>query len=205
MIPMCCFSAAAGFLWASLFRKKKQVVVLSTLIICLAGSLPLFMDVIRHDIYPSEEFRLENNRISGAEWLPLRADGEFTDKNKNTVIASVPDFITFDFDRDGLCFSVDFEIQAAHAEKIMVEIPLLYYTGYQSKLFTGESVEQNLAVYQGPHGFTTVEIDPDVRHGTIEVWYQKTKAQAASELFSAVLFLLAIGFSVLNKKSADTV
>ncbi len=200
MIPMCCFSAVAGFLWESLFRRKHKIVILTTLIVCVAGSLPLLTDVVRYNIYPSEDFRLEDNRISGAEWLPLRANGDFIDKNKNTVLASVPDFSTRSFDRNGLRFSLDFELQKVHSQKITVEIPLLYYTGYRACLLTEEYGEQRLPVSQGPHGLTSVEIDPDIRQGTIQVWYQKTTAQIVSELFSLLLVILIIGFFVLRKK-----
>jgi hypothetical protein len=194
MIPMCCFSAAGGLIWMSLFRKKQELILLLTFLISLAGSMPLFMDLFKNNINSPDVFHLENNRISGAEWLPRRAEEGFIDKNRNTVLASVPDFKTISFNRHGLSFSVDFEIREKHTDKIVVEIPLLYYTGYKAQLIDSESNRQYQSVYQGEHGFTSVEIDQDIRYGTIKLWYEKTNAQVASEVISLLTLVGLVGF-----------
>ena len=192
MVPVCCFAALGGLIWKELFKKRTVQVILATLAVCLIGAFPLFSNLMNQKMYHAEDFQLESNRISGAEWLPINADGEFIDKNGNTVLASVSDFITKSFRRKGLSFSVDFEISSESAAPILVEIPLLYYTGYRARLEQDGSDSLDLQVFQGPHGLTSTKIDPGIKSGTLFVWYAKTLVQRFSEGVSLITLILII-------------
>ena len=192
MIPVCCFSALGGLIWKVLFTKRTAWVSLATLAVCLIGVFPFFSHLMNQKMYHAEDFRLESNRISGAEWLPLNADGEFIDKNGNTVLASVSDFTTTAFRRKGLTFGVDFEISTEPAAPVLVEIPLLYYTGYRARLEQDGSDPLPQNVFQGPHGLTSVQINPGVKSGTLFVWYAKTLVQRISEIISLITLIWII-------------
>lgn len=194
MIPVCCFAALGGLIWKTLFSKKHAWVILGTLTVCLIGVIPFFSHLMNQKMYHGEDFQLESNRISGAEWLPINADSEFIDKNGNTVLASVSDYVTKSFRRKGLTFSVDFEINSEPADPVLVEIPLLYYTGYRARLEQNSNDPSEQKVFQGPHGLTSVQIDPDVKSGTLFVWYAKTLVQRISEGVSLITLILILLF-----------
>jgi hypothetical protein len=137
----------------------------------------------------------------GAEYLPIRADKEFVDKNRNTVLSSDSSFVNKQYDRSGLSFSVDFLVNPADDQNVTVEIPLLYYYGYQAKLTNSDGKEIPLEVYQGTHGLTAVDIQ-GVSEGKIQVFYEKTTLQKIAEgiTFLSVVFILA---AVIRKKKSD--
>ena len=187
-------AASGGILFDSIFEKSERKIFLTALLcFCAAVTVPFFNEVLTNRIFQGDGFRLENNRIMGAEYLPIHADKEFVDKNRNTVLSNNATFVNKKYDRSGLNFSVDFTVNSDDNQKTTVEIPLLYYYGYQAMLSNSAGKEIPIEVYQGPHGLTAVDIQ-GVSEGKIKVFYEKTTLQKTAEwiTFLSALIILAI-------------
>lgn len=186
-------AAAGGILCDILFQKHNRMLFLAvTVCFCAVTSLQFFTEVMTNRIVPGDGFRLENNRVMGAEYLPINADTEFVDKNKNTVLCSDPTFENLDYNRSGLSYSFDFHLDAEADPKVTFEVPLLFYSGYKALLSDIDGRQEELEVYQGPHGLTSVDV-PDVKEGRLLVYYSKTLIQKIADaisLFSALLFII---------------
>jgi hypothetical protein len=198
-------AASGGILFDSLFEKSERRIFLTALFcFCAAVTVPFFNEVLTNRIFQGDGFRLENNRIMGAEYLPIHADKEFIDKNRNTVLSSESSFTNQQYQRSGLSYSVDFTVKAENGKKVTVEIPLLYYYGYQAILTNADGQKTALEVYQGAHGLTAVDIQ-GVSEGKIHVFYENTSLQKAAGgiTFFTALLLLTAAIRKKNRIAAD--
>lgn len=192
-------AASGGILYDSVFEKNERKIFLAALFcFCATVTVPFFNEVLTNRIFQGSGFRLENNRIMGAEYLPIRADKEFVDKNRNTVLSSDSSFVNKQYDRSGLSFSVDFLLNPDGDQKVTVEIPLLYYYGYHAKLTNSDGKEIPLKVYQGPHGLTAVDIQ-GVREGKIKVFYKKTTLQKSAEGITLLSIAIILAAAIRKK------
>jgi hypothetical protein len=197
-------AAAGGILGDILFQKHDRMLFLAaTVCFCAVSSMQFFTEVMTNRIVPGDGFRLENNRVMGAEYLPINADTEFVDKNKNTVLSSDSTFENLDYDRSGLSYSFDFRLSSETDTKVTFEVPLLFYSGYKASLSEIDGKQEELKVYQGAHGLTSVDVS-GVKEGRLLVYYSKTRIQKIADMvgfFSALLVIIL--FYIKRRKNRN--
>ncbi len=177
----------------AVYPKNRRILLVVLLVSSFLFAGPIFYHTLHGRQMPSYGYKLEPNRISDGKYIHVNADKEFIDKNKNTVLSSDPAFVNLAHKRNRLTFSVDFQVRE---ETVELEIPLLYYKGYQAELTDADGNKSSLDVYPGPHGFTTVTIT-DVPSGNIFVAYEGTALQKAADWITllTVLFFIGSGLS----------
>ncbi len=177
-------------------KKYFLVIVFSFCFIC---AYPILKDAAENRVMDDSGYKLENNRIGNGEFLPIGADKEFIDKNKDHVICSVENCSVSNEKREKLSFTADIQTKS---DKTDLEFPLLFYTGYSASLTKDDGTTIILPVKRGIHGLTSVNVE-EVGQVQIKIWYKGTLIQKISScisLFMVAVLLVAILFQKKYKR-----
>ena len=165
---------------------------------------PVLNESVRNRTVAKDLFVMQDNRVSGAEYMPVGLETDFPAKNADTVFieeGNVTPTITF-HDRQGLSFTFSYELPEGSGE-VRFTVPFIYYTGFRAELETEDSSVTELPVEWDSRGLTAVG-NAGAERGTIRVWYAKTAAQIVGEI---ITLLTAGVFVILRKRvrSADII
>ena len=138
---------------------------------------------------------MQDNRVSGAEYLPSGFDNSFPGKNADTVRlveSDIPLTITA-HKRQKLGFSFTYEIPENSGE-VHFSIPLNYYTGFRGTLTTEDGTVLHPAITWDKRGLVSLGNEGMTR-GIVSVKYQKTPVQWIGECISSLSILAVIWVS----------
>lgn len=195
---MVCFSG--GIIFSCLIKKRNAVIpmILLACFCFFTTTFPILQESVRHRIVEKRMFVMQDNRVSGEEYLPLGLDSEFPDKNADTVLITedVPLTITA-HKRQRLGFSFSYEVPEDKAA-VHFSVPLIYYTGFQASLKTEDGTVLHPAVRWDDRGLVSVSSE-GIPRGSVSVYYEKTACQWIGECIT-ILSLVMIGL-LIRKKS----
>ena len=138
---------------------------------------------------------MQDNRVSGEEYLPLDLDKDYPGKNADTVNlaeADIPLTITA-HDRQKLGFSFTYEIPEDSGE-VHFSVPLIYYTGFRGTLTTDDGNVLYPDITWDDMGLVSLSNEENTS-GTVSVKYQKTPVQWIGECITSLSILAVIWVS----------
>ncbi len=218
MLSLCCgiyFSAFPGFVNRSSENNSGDAetipgIRMNRYEIAAAGVLALFcffstafpvlQEAAGNRAVSRNMFVMQDNRVSGEEYLPRKLSQTFPGENADTVFTEDPaiDLNIISHDRQKLSFRFTYEISGNSGE-VRLSVPLIYYTGYQGTLTADDGTVIRIPVTPDSQGLTSVS-SAGFSRGTVFVEYKKTAAQRISE-FVTLLSLALYIFTKVRRKS----
>ncbi len=160
-------------LWKNGKQKLVKRLAIFILLTCFFGNaLYSFQYGIRKEHYES----FPENEIGNGEYLPSGTDQVLLQNLKPEVTSNNPN-LEIHYEKVGTSISVQYQNHSNdQKEDTYVEVPLLYYLGYQ--------VEPTYHLTKGNHNFIRVYVDG--KEGEFSVSYQKTMIQKISYIVSTI-------------------
>ena len=187
-------SLSGGIYFAELFKDRKPLLWMGllTLFCFFSTAFPVLRESVQNRSVDKRLFVMQDNRVSGGEYMPLGLDNIFPGKNADTVLITESDtaFPVISHKRQKLGFSFEYELPA-ESETIHFSIPLIYYTGYQGTLTTEDGTVIKMPVRWDSRGLVSLSNEGYSR-GRISVQFQKTVTQRISEALSLLSICLLI-------------
>ena len=161
-------------------------------------AFPVLQESAENRTVPKDMFVMQDNRVSGEEYLPNNLSQSFPGKNADTVFIQDQEngLTVTSHDRRKLSFRFSYELPDDSPE-VRFSVPLIYYTGYQGTLTTEDGTVIRTPVTPDRLGLTSVS-NSSFSRGTVFVEYRKTAVQKISEC----LTLLTAAFIIIRKKKA---
>lgn len=175
-------------------RQGKFVFAGMMAVMTLIGNLWLLTDMTYHmkGYYLYNEEGMGSGYISGAEYLPYGADASLFVPQPPRMYGGIA---LVDYEKQGL--TVDAECAAAGAESGWMELPLLYYKGYQAwDTETGERFE----VEAGENFLVRVRL-PAGYSGTVRTMFVSPFHWRIAEAVSVVFLILFYCLSIFSNRS----
>ena len=162
---------------------------------------PVLQETVLHRTVDKSLFVMQDNRVSGAEYLPKGLDNDFPIKNADTVF--IPDGETLlnitAHDRQKLSFSFSYELPE-NIGNVNISVPLIYYTGFQTMITAEDGSVIRPETAWDDRGLVSIS-SSGITRGTVSVSYHKTTAQIISECISILSLLTAVFY--LKKHRQD--
>ena len=195
-------SILAGKLPERLSTGKRDALCLMVLgLFCFfSTAFPILRDVTTNHTVEKQQFIMQDNRVSGGEYLPVGMASDFPGKNADTVLLSesdVPLTITA-HKRQGLGFSFSYELPE-DSGSVRFSLPLIYYTGFQGTLTAEDGSVIHPDISPDERGLVSLN-NGGISRGSVSVTYQKTAVQIVSECLSLLSVLFLGNLWVRNKK-----
>jgi len=194
---MVCFSG--GIIFSCLIKERNAVIpmILLTCFCFFTTTFPILQESVRHRMVEKRMFVMQDNRVSGEEYLPLGLDSEFPDKNADTVLITEDNPLTITaHKRQRLGFSFSYEVPEDKAD-VHFSVPLIYYTGFRASLKTEDGTILHPAVRWDDRGLVSVSSE-GIPRGSVSVCYEKTACQWVGECIT-ILSLVMIGLQIRKK------
>ena len=184
-------SLSGGIYFTQLISEKRKTagLIILTLFAFLSTAAPVLHESFLNRSVDKRLFVMQDNRVSGAEYLPAGLAPDYPGKNADTVNltgSDVPLTISA-HKRRRLGFSFRFDLPE-DSGTVRFSLPLIYYTGYRGTLTTDDGLTLVPEISPDPQGLVSLT-NQDRAHGTVTVHYEKTLLQRAGE----VITLAAIG------------
>ena len=191
------FSLSGGIYFAALIKNRKQYfwTVLLLLFCFFSTANPILLESVRNRAVEKRMFVMQDNRVSGAEYLPPGFDKSFPGKNADTVWLvenDIPLTITA-HKRQKLGFSFTYEIPENSGE-VHFSVPLNYYTGFRGILTADDGTAFHPEITWDERGLVSLGNEGMTR-GTVSVKYQKTPVQRIGECITSLSILAVIWVS----------
>ncbi len=154
---------------------------------------PILQETILHRTVDKSLFVMQDNRVSGAEYLPKGLDNDFPIKNADTVFipGGKPELTISAHNRQKLSFSFAYELPE-NSDDVNISVPLIYYTGFQGTITAEDGSVVRIPIRWDERGLVCIN-SSGINRGTVSVSYHKTPAQKFSECIT-MLFILAMIF-----------
>ena len=189
-------SLSGGLYLTALLRKRNPVIPLALLaVFCFfTTAFPILNEARVHRTVLKTNFVMQDNRVSGAEYLPVGLDRDYPGVNVDTVRlaeADVPLNIT-SHKREKLGFRFDYELPE-DCRTVHFSVPLIYYTGFRGTLTAEDGTVLTPEIGWDQMGLVSLS-NEGLSRGSISVSYQKTLPQHVGEIMSllSIIFLLFI-------------
>lgn len=178
------FCIGGGLLYTKIVKNTKTINLI--IMICLLPAISIcFNNSSARNIKEQKDYN-----IGSSEYLHARADQDFIMERGNVVTSKHDTDLSFE--KEDLNLIISFENSDIDNE---LELPLLYYNGYQAKLNGTE-----IPVHLTDNGLVGVTIEKNTS-GIIEVYYGGTKVQTIAKLISIVSWLLFLFYlTIVYKK-----
>lgn len=183
---------------SKLGKSLAMLVLVSSMVTAVSAQIATLNEVSKVDstILAREEVSEyavndRNYQVGNAEYVPLRTDivSMYGLENRYRFNQEVD----YEATQQGTTIVMDFKNQTQPYLKI--EVPLLYYKGYQAKLETnGEKVP--LEVSSGYNGALRFSIPDVVGEGKVTIYYGGTTLQHLTLAISAVSFIGFVGLMI---------
>ena len=192
-------SLSGGIYFAALTENRKQYIWLFVLFVfCFFSTAnPILLESVRNRTVEKRMFVMQDNRVSGAEYLPPDFDESFPGKNMDTVRlaeSDIPLTITA-HKRQKLGFSFTYEIPENSGE-VHFSVPLVYYTGFRGTLTAEDGAVIQPEITWDDMGLVSLGNGGHTR-GTVAIVYQKTPVQWIGECIT----FLSISAVFLRKRT----
>ncbi len=193
-----------GIYFAALVKERRPWIPLSALaVFCFfSTAFPVLQESVENRSYDKRGFVMQDNRVSGAEYLPEGLENDFPYRNGDTVLISdesVPLKVTA-HKRQRLGFRFSYELPEDSGE-VSFSLPLIYYTGFRGTLTGEDGTVRPARVTWDERGLVSVS-SMGISRGTVNVSCGKTLPQRIGEAASLLTaaFCLAAG---LRKRRKD--
>ena len=200
LLPAGIMLCIAGCIYFSEFTGRKNKILWGTVLalFCFfSTAFPVLRETINHRTIDKRVFIMQDNRISGGEYLPYGLPYDYPERNADTVHLAEGDehLAVTAHKRNKLGFIFSYEITPDLTGEVHLSVPLLYYTGYQGKLTSEDGTTLIPEIIPDEQGLVSLS-NMGIPRGTISVSYQKTTVQRISE----ALTLLSIGLLFIQRK-----
>ncbi len=174
-------------LWKNGKQKLVKRLAIFILLTCFFGNaLYSFQYGVRKEHYES----FPENEIGNGEYLPSGTDQVLLRNLKPEVTSNNPN-LEISYEKVGTSISVQYQNHSNdQKEDTYVEVPLLYYLGYQ--------IEPNYHLTKGNHNLIRVGVDQEA--GEFQISYQGTMIQKVSYLISLMSWILFLIYCWKRKK-----
>ena len=191
------FSLSGGIYFAALTDNRNQYLWTALLLVfCFFSTAnPILLESVHNRSVEKRMFVMQDNRVSGAEYLPPDFDESFPGKNTDTVRlveSDIPLTITA-HKRQKLGFSFTYEIPENSGD-VHFSVPLIYYTGFRGTLTTDDGKVLHPEITWDEQGLVSLGNEGHWR-GTVSVKYQKTPVQWIGECITTLSILAIIWVS----------
>ena len=195
-------SLSGGIYLAELFKDRKPLLWMGllTLFCFFSTAFPVLRESEQNRSVDKRLFVMQDNRVSGGEYMPLGLDNTFPGKNADTILITESDTAldVLMHKRQRLGFTFEYELPS-ESGTIHFSVPLIYYTGFQGTLTTENDMLIKMPVTWDSRGLVSLSNEGYSR-GRITVQYQKTAVQRIGETLSllSICFLMFTGLK--NRK-----
>ena len=143
---------------------------------------------------------MQDNRVSGAEYLPQGLDSDFPDKNADTVFISEndPGLKIIAHKREKLSFRFSYELPEGSPE-VMISVPLIYYTGFHGTLTAEDGTVIHPEIGWDDRGLVSLS-NSGISKGTVFVNYQKTAVQRIGEGITLLSWIICTALTLHRSK-----
>ena len=175
-----------GIYFAKLVGKRSAVLPLAllTFFCFFSTAFPVLRESIQNRTVDKRMFIMQDNRVSGAEYLPKGMDSDFPGKNADTVLLAETDIplkITA-HKRDKLGFSFSYEGPETD-RPVHFSVPLIYYTGYRGTVSSQDGTIITSEIGWDERGLVSLS-NEGITNGTVTVSYRKTITQYIGEILT---------------------
>ncbi len=195
LLPASILMSICGGIYIAVLSKDRMFPVwlgLLTLFAFFTTAYPVLQETVKNRTVDKNLFVMQDNRVSGAEYLPKGLDNDFPIKNADTVFipAGSSELIITDHDRQGLSFSFSYELPDT-GEDIAISVPLIYYTGFQGTITAEDGSVFRPVVKWDDRGLVSIN-NNGIAKGAVSVSYCKTTIQKVSEAISLLSVIAMI-------------
>ena len=189
-------SLCGGIYLANLTKKRYfRIWIVALILFCyFSTAYPIFQETILHRSVAKNMFVMQDNRVSGAEYLPKGLDNDFPLKNADTVF--IPDgdseIIINDHDRQKLSFRFSYELLKTD-DNVRISVPLIYYTGYQGTITSEDGTVITPDIGWDDRGLVNIS-NNGIPSGTVYIAYRKTTIQKISECTALISLLMLLWY-----------
>ncbi|MBQ6509522.1 MAG: hypothetical protein IJI07_08630 [Flexilinea sp.] len=199
-----CLSGAVYF--TAVIRDRKPFFMLGILaLFCFfSTAYPILQETVLNRTVDKNLFVMQDNRVSGAEYLPQGLDSDFPDKNADTVFIpeNDPGLKITAHDRQRLSFRFSYELPEGSPE-VKISVPLIYYTGFRGTLTAEDGTVIRPEIGWDARGLVSLS-NSGISKGTVFVSYQKTAVQRAGEAITLLTVILCAAlFLHRNRRRQD--
>ena len=187
-------SLSGGIYFSQLIRERNSSLWLSllTLFCFFSTAFSVLQESFQNRTVDKRLFVMQDNRVSGGEYMPLGLDNTFPGKNADTVLITESDtpLTVTSHKRQKLGFSFEYEINEEDGP-VHFSIPLIYYTGYQGSFTAEDGTVLKIPVGWDSRGLVNISGE-GLSRGKITVQYRKTTIQYIGEALTLLSICLLI-------------
>jgi hypothetical protein len=187
-------SLCGGMYFAEIIKNNKQAfcLILLSLFCFFTTAFPVLQESIENRSVEKRMFVMQDNRVSGEEYLPHGLHKDFPGKNADTVRLTEPDIpLTIKaHKREKLGFRFTYEVPEGSGE-VRFSVPLIYYTGFRGTLTKDDGTVLKPEIGWDDMGLVSLS-NQGVLRGTVSVSYQKTVVQRIGETITILSVCLIL-------------
>lgn len=181
-------------------RTRAKTLILVLLVITLGGNLLLYTKYYKRKNIDFDNFTSKYSKYigAGAEYLPEGASEDDIAKKGNKVISKDATFKYSNYKKKGVKISFDFKTEN---ENTIVDLPLLYYYGYDYKIIPKEGKAIKGKVEKSEDLCVRVDLGK-VKSGTLVVDYKGTFYMTLGNLITLATIIYLIYSRTKNKRNS---
>lgn len=182
---------AGGIYCAEIGKKCPSILLIAALFVfCFfSTAFPVLREAAVHRAVNKSDFVMQDNRVSGEEYLPVTLDAEYPYKNADSVQltqSDIPLAVT-SHKRQKLGFRFSYQLPEDSGE-VHFSVPLIYYTGFRGTLTAEDGTVIHPEITWDERGLVSLS-NMGVTRGTVSVSYQKTACQWIGECMTLLSIL----------------
>ena len=189
---MLCLSG--GIYVSALLKNRKTYLWLAVLaLFCFfSTAYPILQESAENRAVEKRLFIMQDNRVSGEEYLPHGLNKDFPGKNADTVRLTGQDIpLTIKaHKRQKLGFRFTYEVPENSGE-VYFSVPLIYYTGFRGTLTSEDGTVINSEIGWDNQGLVSLS-NQGISHGSVSVSYQKTLPQRIGEGITIISLIIIV-------------
>lgn len=181
-------------------RTRVKTLILVLLVITLGGNLLLYTKYYKRKNIDFDNFTSKYSKYigAGAEYLPEGASEDDIAKKGNKVISKDTTFKYSNYKKKGVKISFDFKTEN---DNTIVDLPLLYYYGYDYKIIPKEGKAIKGKVEKSEDLCVRVDLGK-VKSGTLIVDYKGTFYMTLGNLITLATIIYLIYSRIKNKRNS---
>ena len=189
LLPVTVMLSLAGCIYFSAITSKFPMILsmtVLTLFCFFSTAQPILEESAANRTVEKSFFVMQDNRVSGEEYLPSGLHKDYPGKNADTVRlteADVPLTITA-HKRQKLGFNFSFEVPEDSGE-VHFSVPLIYYTGFCGTLTAEDGTIFPAEISWDERGLVSISSQETIR-GSVSVNYKKTFIQKTGECITMI-------------------
>ena len=202
LLPATVLLCLCGGIYTSALAGEKRLPLMVLALFCFfSTAFPVLRESVTHRSVDKSLFVMQDNRVSGAEYLPAGMDNEFPYRNGDTVFLSDGGngAVITSHDRSRLTFRFTYELPEDSGE-VRFSVPLIWYTGFRCVLTAADGTILHPEVRPDERGLVSIG-NEGLSRGTVFVSYEKTAAQRISECVTLLTLICCFVYAFHRKKT----